>query len=55
MRFIIKQAGSGSERIGCLTEFVKLPTASIDTPTSALFTQVFTVYLYKTDDNDSIY
>lgn len=41
MRFVLKQAGCGSERIGCLTDFVKLPAASIDTPTSALFTQVF--------------
>ncbi|CAB3240407.1 unnamed protein product [Arctia plantaginis] len=39
MRFTIKQATSGSERIGTFTGFIKSPGAVIETPTSALFTQ----------------
>ncbi|XP_047545869.1 queuine tRNA-ribosyltransferase accessory subunit 2 [Vanessa atalanta] len=39
MRFIVKQNGCGSERIGRLTGFFKFPGAVIETPTSALFTQ----------------
>ncbi|XP_026759004.2 queuine tRNA-ribosyltransferase accessory subunit 2 [Galleria mellonella] len=39
MRFIINQAGSGGERIGSLKGFVKISTAVIETPASALFTQ----------------
>ncbi|XP_059048140.1 queuine tRNA-ribosyltransferase accessory subunit 2 [Achroia grisella] len=39
MRFVINQAGCSSERIGSLRGFVKSPTASIETPASALFTQ----------------
>lgn len=41
MRFTIKQATSGSERVGAFTGFLKSPGAVIETPTSALFTQVF--------------
>lgn len=40
MRFIVKQAGSGRERIGSLTGFIKSPGLVIETPTAALFTQV---------------
>ncbi|XP_034835385.1 queuine tRNA-ribosyltransferase accessory subunit 2 [Maniola hyperantus] len=39
MRFLIKQTGSGSERIGNLTGFLRSPGAEIETPTAALFTQ----------------
>ncbi|XP_045772286.1 queuine tRNA-ribosyltransferase accessory subunit 2 [Maniola jurtina] len=39
MRFLIKQTGSGSERIGNLTCFLRSPGAEIETPTAALFTQ----------------
>lgn len=40
MRFSIKQAGCGSERVGCLSSFIKSPDTVIETPTSALLTQV---------------
>lgn len=40
MRFIVKQTGCGSERIGHLTDFLKSPEAILETPTTALFTQV---------------
>lgn len=43
MRFTIKQATSGSERVGAFTGFLKSPGAVIETPTSALFTQVFSL------------
>ncbi|KAM3967586.1 queuine tRNA-ribosyltransferase accessory subunit 2 [Aphomia sociella] len=39
MRFIINQAGCGSERIGSLMSFVKSPSTMIETPASALLTQ----------------
>ncbi|XP_049880749.1 queuine tRNA-ribosyltransferase accessory subunit 2 [Pectinophora gossypiella] len=39
MRFTIKQAGCGSERVGCITGFLKCPGTVIETPTSALLTQ----------------
>uniref|UniRef100_A0A2H1X3A8 Queuine tRNA-ribosyltransferase accessory subunit 2 n=1 Tax=Spodoptera frugiperda TaxID=7108 RepID=A0A2H1X3A8_SPOFR len=39
MRFSIKHATLGSERIGTLTGFVKSPGTVIETPTAALFTQ----------------
>ncbi|XP_068626822.1 queuine tRNA-ribosyltransferase accessory subunit 2 [Battus philenor] len=39
MRFIIKNSSSGSERLGIMKEFLKLPSAMIETPTAALLTQ----------------
>lgn len=46
MRFIVKQTGAGSERIGTLTGFMKSPGIVIETPTAALFTQVLKIYLF---------
>lgn len=40
MRFAIKQAGCGGERIGTLTGFTKSPSTIFETPTAALLTQV---------------
>lgn len=40
MRFIVKQTGYSTERIGSLTGFLRSPGAEIETPTAALFTQV---------------
>lgn len=40
MRFTIKQAGIGSERVGSLTDFLMLPSCTVETPTAALLTQV---------------
>lgn len=40
MRFAIKKANCGGERIGSLTGFVKSPNTVIETPTSAILTQV---------------
>lgn len=39
MRFIIKQASSGSERIGVLSGFIRSPGTCIETPTAALPTK----------------
>lgn len=39
MRFSIKQAGCGAERVGTLTGFTKSPSTIIETPTTALLTQ----------------
>ncbi|XP_072945438.1 queuine tRNA-ribosyltransferase accessory subunit 2 [Epargyreus clarus] len=39
MRFVLKQTGVGSERLGQLTGFMKSPNSIIETPTAALFTQ----------------
>ncbi|RVE42557.1 hypothetical protein evm_012790 [Chilo suppressalis] len=39
MRFVIKHAGYGSERVSTLSGFGKVKTASIETPTAALLTQ----------------
>ncbi|XP_013194675.1 queuine tRNA-ribosyltransferase accessory subunit 2 [Amyelois transitella] len=39
MRFIINQAGCGSERVGSLIGFMKSPSTVLETPTSALITQ----------------
>ncbi|CAH2102735.1 unnamed protein product [Euphydryas editha] len=39
MHFIVKQTGVGGERIGHLTDFVKIPGTILETPTAALFTQ----------------
>ncbi|CAG9796728.1 unnamed protein product [Diatraea saccharalis] len=39
MRFIIKHASCGGERVGNLTGFAKMKTAVIETPTAALLTQ----------------
>lgn len=47
MRFSIKHATLGSERIGTLTGFVKSPGTVIETPTAALFTQVVYKILIK--------
>lgn len=40
MRFSVKHVGCGSERIGSLTGFLKLPDLVIETPSVSLLTQV---------------
>ncbi|KPI97526.1 Queuine tRNA-ribosyltransferase subunit QTRTD1-like [Papilio xuthus] len=39
MRFIIKNSSTGCERVGMLTEFLKMTSAVIETPTATLLTQ----------------
>lgn len=47
MRFVVKQAGNGGERIGALSGFARTDGV-IDTPTAALYTRVlnFTDFTY---------
>lgn len=48
MGFVAKHTGNGSERVGTLSGFTRLPGTIIETPTAALLTRVISLDLIKT-------